>query len=65
MGAGRNPAALGLLFTWTRGTTCNKMLLENINEKHYYFSEILRFSKIFLVIYGGIEDLTRVISILI
>ncbi len=21
MGAGRNPAALGLLFTWTRGTT--------------------------------------------
>jgi hypothetical protein len=30
VGAGRNPAALGLLFTWTRGTINISLLLKKL-----------------------------------
>jgi hypothetical protein len=50
VGAGRNPAALGLLFTWTRGTIVNTVLFFKVKQKHIptVFTQQKRLLSVFL-----------------
>ncbi len=54
MGAGSNPAALGLLFTWTRGTQGVK-LLQNMVSRSKPISFHSLINDIPLVISNGVQ----------